>query len=100
NSCRVVSRSPLLFLFDLANTTCTLWPVPYCVLLLALTELNTMWLKTLVIKMLAATTAAISMASWGSWKMVLYEGLQWQMKQWESEPLSQCFMMLSCSYVL
>ncbi|KAL6745294.1 hypothetical protein V8C86DRAFT_2717864, partial [Haematococcus lacustris] len=70
NSCRVVSRSPLLFLSDLANTTCTLWPVPYCVLLLALTELNTMWLKTLVIKMLAATTAAISMASWGSWKMV------------------------------
>ncbi|KAL6746756.1 hypothetical protein V8C86DRAFT_2786196, partial [Haematococcus lacustris] len=44
NSVRVVSRSPLLFLSDLANTTCTLWPVPYCVLLLALTELNTMWL--------------------------------------------------------
>ncbi|KAL6758594.1 hypothetical protein V8C86DRAFT_2592140 [Haematococcus lacustris] len=44
NSCRVVSRSPLLFLSDLANTTCTLWPVPYCVLLLALTELKTMWL--------------------------------------------------------
>ncbi|KAL6747828.1 hypothetical protein V8C86DRAFT_2896677 [Haematococcus lacustris] len=42
NSCRVVSRSPLLFLSDLANTTCTLWPVPYCVLLLALTELKTM----------------------------------------------------------
>ncbi|KAL6746163.1 hypothetical protein V8C86DRAFT_2951157 [Haematococcus lacustris] len=44
NSVRVVSRSPLLFLSHLANTTCTLWPVPYCVLLLALTELNTMWL--------------------------------------------------------
>ncbi|KAL6748503.1 hypothetical protein V8C86DRAFT_2876045, partial [Haematococcus lacustris] len=44
NNCRVVSRSSLLFLSDLANTTCTLWPVPYCVLLLALTELKTMWL--------------------------------------------------------
>ncbi|KAL6746725.1 hypothetical protein V8C86DRAFT_2933552 [Haematococcus lacustris] len=44
NNFRVVSRSPLLFLADLANTTCTLWPVPHFVLLLASTELKTMWL--------------------------------------------------------
>ncbi|KAL6747946.1 hypothetical protein V8C86DRAFT_2893628 [Haematococcus lacustris] len=44
NSFRVVSRSPLPFLADLANTTCTLWPVPYFVLLLASAELKTMWL--------------------------------------------------------